>query len=78
MGINWVGTLLSHRKTEGIVRSSILSTETQFKETTEKEVQDTACRGIWGCPPDIIKSPKIGGLGGGLRLLQLFPEVQIC
>jgi len=37
-------------------------------ETAEKEVQDTYCRGSRG--GQLYKSPKIGGLGGWLRLSQ--------
>jgi hypothetical protein len=38
-------------------------------ETAEKEVQDTSCGGSGGVP-QLIKSPKIGGLGGSLRIFQ--------
>lgn len=36
-------------------------------ETAEKEVQDTSCLGS-GVFPRLKKFPKIGGLGGCLRL----------
>ena len=29
----------------------------------EKEVQDTSCRGVWGCPPD-LKIPQDWGIRG--------------
>ena len=32
-------------------------------ETSEKEVQDTSCRGNWGCPPD-LKIPQDWGIKG--------------
>ena len=34
------------------------------RETAEKEVQNTSCRGSGSAPPAFKKSPKIGGLGG--------------
>jgi hypothetical protein len=42
------------------------------KETAEKEVQDTSCRGSGGVPPDFKKSPKIGGYRGLIHTTSAF------
>ena len=34
-----------------------------LSETAEKEVQDTSCRGVWGCPP-ALKVPQDWGIEG--------------
>ena len=35
-----------------------------LKETAEKEVQDTFCRGSGGVPQLIINPPRLGDIGG--------------
>jgi len=39
------------------------SFESELKETDEKEVQDTSCRGL-GVPPSIKKTPQDWGIRG--------------
>ena len=43
------------------------------KETTEKEVQDTSCRGSGGIP-QLWKSPKIGGYRGLIETISAVSE----
>ena len=46
-------------------------------ETAEKEVQDTSCRRT-AVSPSNNKSPKIGGLGGCLRVSPQSPRVRVA
>jgi len=43
-------------------------------ETDETEVQDTSCRGAWGCPPSFKTSPKIGGYRGLIQSISAVPD----
>ena len=38
-------------------------TETKYKRSPKKEVQDSSCWGLRGVPYPLKKSPKNGGLG---------------
>ena len=59
MGINWVITQLSIREGCGNSDERLFIYGNAVKETAEKAVQDTSCRGSGGAPPQFQKSPKI-------------------
>ena len=63
MGINWVITQLSSREGCGNSDEHYRIYGNAVKETNEKAVQDTSCRGSGGVP-QLQKSPKIGGYLG--------------
>jgi len=42
-----------------------------FRETAEKEVQDTSCRGSGGAP-QLKNSPKAGGYRGLIKTISAF------
>jgi len=62
---------LSKRSTSSNSKCPIEVTIAIYRDTTEKEVQDTSCRGSGGVP-QLQKSPKTGGYRGLIKTISAF------